>query len=373
MKRLIAALFMLVSLVSISVAQSGTGRLPAPGTRATPRADNGPVITDIRDGGFEGSDSGSLLNNDWTYGSTNFGSPICTVAACGNGAGTVGPNTGDVFLWFGGIGGFAETAFVEQTVLLPQADDLYLAFGYRIGTYDAGTVYGIEILVDGNLVYTLTPLAVANFYQTDYVDLTAYADGLAHVIRFDYAKDNGTSTGNISVDDIVLYKGEGNRIANGDMEDLSGSDWTIFNESGDKQKCDNDPKFFSYTGNCAFVFTGGLNGNATLRQVISIPPRGLPEVGHRAPPYYSNYAGAWVQTKGGAKGKLVLKLKLDDATKLKGKKTLNSAGAYSWQQVAPLTYLNGQFIVSAQLMISIRTPFGKLYVDDVEVFEVGYY
>src|SRR6188768_2996250 len=39
----------------------------------------------------------------WAQSSTNFGSPLCTVADCGNGNSTAGPRSGSVWGWFGGV------------------------------------------------------------------------------------------------------------------------------------------------------------------------------------------------------------------------------------------------------------------------------
>jgi hypothetical protein len=51
----------------------------------------------IQDGGFEAGPSGGI----WTESSTNFGTPICSVAACGTGGGT-GPRTGAFWTFLGG-------------------------------------------------------------------------------------------------------------------------------------------------------------------------------------------------------------------------------------------------------------------------------
>ncbi|MFK8031594.1 MAG: hypothetical protein AB8G18_15265, partial [Gammaproteobacteria bacterium] len=61
----------------------------------------------VVDGSFE---DGSA----WTQTSTNFGTPLCTLFACGTGTGT-GPADGDVWAWFGGIGA-SEIGTVSQDV-----------------------------------------------------------------------------------------------------------------------------------------------------------------------------------------------------------------------------------------------------------------
>ena len=55
----------------------------------------------IQDGSFE---AGSP-NPFWTESSTNFLTPLCTLADCGDGLGTAGPRTGLVWAWFGGVDG----------------------------------------------------------------------------------------------------------------------------------------------------------------------------------------------------------------------------------------------------------------------------
>src|SRR6187455_3390784 len=68
----------------------------------------------IQDGGFEaGAGSGN-----WVESSSNFGSPICDLAGCGNGTGT-GPHSGTYFTWFGGLPSGVEIGSLEQTIMIP--------------------------------------------------------------------------------------------------------------------------------------------------------------------------------------------------------------------------------------------------------------
>ena len=56
----------------------------------------------------------------WGQSSTNFGTPLCTVADCGDGGGTAGPRTGTVWAWSGGTNA-DEQATLTQSVTIPMA------------------------------------------------------------------------------------------------------------------------------------------------------------------------------------------------------------------------------------------------------------
>lgn len=62
---------------------------------------NAQVTNLILNGNMEGAAAA------WTQTSTNFGTPLCTAAACGLGGGT-GPHAGAGWCWFGGLGGALE-------------------------------------------------------------------------------------------------------------------------------------------------------------------------------------------------------------------------------------------------------------------------
>ncbi len=80
-----------------------------------------PCSNAVTDGSFEGGAGGG----SWTEASTNFGTPLCDISSCGDGGGSVGPQDGSWWAWFGGIGAYEEGS-VTQSVTIPSgANSLY--------------------------------------------------------------------------------------------------------------------------------------------------------------------------------------------------------------------------------------------------------
>lgn len=133
--------------------------------------------------------------------STNFGSPLCTVATCGTGGGT-GPRTGDWWAWFGGIN-IGETGTLEQTGFIPRASRATLSFFLEIPAM--ATPGFLKVLLDGHLLFEATHDDAARYaaYAPVILDISAYADGAAHVLRFESTTDPGGTT-NFFVDDVSL-------------------------------------------------------------------------------------------------------------------------------------------------------------------------
>src|SRR6185295_18441594 len=71
----------------------------------------------LANGGFESAANPPA----WTATSLLFGTPLCTLDACGNGESTVGPRGGSYWVWFGGVldPQAVEIASVRQTVVIP--------------------------------------------------------------------------------------------------------------------------------------------------------------------------------------------------------------------------------------------------------------
>jgi hypothetical protein len=153
------------------------------------------------DGGFEGGSPSTY----WAEYSLNFGTPLCTAAACGTGTGT-GPYSGDWWAWFGGIGAYEEGS-VSQSVTIP-ADAEELTFFVEQVVCDSGLDY-LELLIDGNqefVTYGDDPACGVLGYREIVVDITAYADDAAHTVEFHseiYADVEGGS--NFFVDNVSIY------------------------------------------------------------------------------------------------------------------------------------------------------------------------
>lgn len=152
----------------------------------------------LADPGFEAG----TPNPSWTEASTNFGSPLCTVAGCGTGTGT-GPQTGTFWVWFGGITAL-EVGSVEQSVVIP-AGSATLNFGYESFVCGAGGAADfVRALIDGNEVWrrdaTSANCGVLG-YANQTVDISAYATGVSRVVRFESSQSTGS---NFFVDNVTV-------------------------------------------------------------------------------------------------------------------------------------------------------------------------
>lgn len=156
----------------------------------------------VQDGGFEAGGA-----TPWLQGSTNFGTPLCDPSCS---VGSAAPHGGQFWLWFGGALDVQEAAFVQQTGTIASVArwlDFYLWWRSSVvAPPDPGAVF--DVLIDGTTVFSLTPATAAAYadgYTQASVDISAYADGQVHTLRFagTFAASSGDAT-NIYVDDIVI-------------------------------------------------------------------------------------------------------------------------------------------------------------------------
>lgn len=166
----------------------------------------GPAL--VQDGSFEAG----FVSTYWAQTSTNFGTPLCD-SSCGG----VGPRTGDYWAWFGGAGTAAETGSLEQSGVIatgPKTLNFYIWWSSSVDAPpDPAATFNVKI--DGNTVFTLTP-ATAATYSTEYtlasVDISAYADGNSHTLRFESSNAAASGSTNIHLDDIEIVAGPSDEI-----------------------------------------------------------------------------------------------------------------------------------------------------------------
>jgi uncharacterized repeat protein (TIGR01451 family) len=152
----------------------------------------------LQDGSFELGTSTPY----WAQASTNFGTPLCTTSACGTGGGTALPHTGAWWAWFGGIDVF-ENGAVSQNVTLP-VGTARLRFQLWIGARSGNGSDFVRALVDGNPVFAAIESTPGyNAYTPVDVDVSAYANGGAHTLRFE-SITFGSGVTNFSLDDVSL-------------------------------------------------------------------------------------------------------------------------------------------------------------------------
>jgi len=182
----------------------------------------------ITDGSFEAG----IENPNWAA------TPglLCTVAVCGDGDGTAGPEEGEVWAWFGGTTD-AVTETLEQTVTLPRGD-AELEFQLWAGAVSTST-FSVQVTLDDTEVFAFssadvtreadedeggdedgeesdTALAALSSddedendedftggYEDVELDLSGYTDDKTHVLRFTFTKD-GLGDTNLSLDEVSL-------------------------------------------------------------------------------------------------------------------------------------------------------------------------
>ena len=158
------------------------------------------------DGGFEDTDPGTLANPHWTAVSTQFGTPLCGNAPCGR-TGFASAHTGAFWAWFGGTTGVgSEVASLSQAVTIPAgAPSVTLSFYLWVSAVSIPLTDTLEIQVDGVTQQTFTEPPVAEGdYSPFTVDLTGFADGASHTIRFLYTQPALGGTASFNVDDARL-------------------------------------------------------------------------------------------------------------------------------------------------------------------------
>ncbi|HQW80517.1 MAG TPA: hypothetical protein PLQ74_01465 [Pseudomonadota bacterium] len=158
----------------------------------------------LSDGGLEASDPNTAANPFWASTSQNFGSAICTNGTCPDDAGTALPRNGSAWAWFGGIAS-AETSTLSQSVVIPSGTPRHLNFFLRRGFVSTPFDAVLRIRVDGTLLRTVDePASAEAAYVSRTVDLSSFANGVSHLIQFEYVNPIGSGKSNFAVDDISV-------------------------------------------------------------------------------------------------------------------------------------------------------------------------
>ncbi|MEO8197593.1 MAG: hypothetical protein ABI689_12835 [Thermoanaerobaculia bacterium] len=186
-------------------------------------------VPTLASGSFEDAVGAPLDSPNWLEASTQFGSPLCTLALCGNGSGTVGPLTGDVWAWFGGVGGSTpETSSVSQTVWLPFAAYVDLEFQLGIGAVSAPFTDQLHVRMDGDTIASyLEPFTAETTYTPRSLIVDPFADGLPHTLQFQYVKAVDGNGANYSLDDIALTQLACQAILLDGFETRDTSNWSL--------------------------------------------------------------------------------------------------------------------------------------------------
>ena len=155
----------------------------------------------IVDGSFP--DSSAPFTTSWVQSSKNFGTPLCDIPKCGT---SFAPNSPSWGAWFGGAGGASvEIASLEQNITVPTGI-AQMQFYIWNKTWSVSDPDFVRVRLDGTELFL--SLATDVLYQAGYtqvaLDLSAYADGKSHILRF----ESMSNSADIFVDDIIRAPNE---------------------------------------------------------------------------------------------------------------------------------------------------------------------
>ncbi len=158
--------------------------------------DEPPVTGVVTDGGFEAG----TPNAAWNESSAAFGTPLCNEANCG----FAGARTGEAWAFFGGApdGG---TDALEQDLTLPFGI-AKLRFYLWIPAASANGNDRLQVLIDGHEVFSAgeDALRFRPGYRPVEIDVSAFADGGSHSLRFESLTSGTPEHTSFFVDDVTI-------------------------------------------------------------------------------------------------------------------------------------------------------------------------
>lgn len=170
-----------------------------------PLAGPASAVEVLADGGFEATVPNTTTNPYWEgFDSEYPQGPLCrTDNYCSNGDfGKATARTGVGWLWFGYAEIAGQTGWARQTVTIPYGQ-ASLRYWYRFGVVSAPYDATFTVSLDGTPVAVHAEPSTAQGYVEGVVDISAFANGGGHVLRFDYAKPTDGYT-NLTIDDVSL-------------------------------------------------------------------------------------------------------------------------------------------------------------------------
>lgn len=127
----------------------------------------------LLDPSFEGGTDAS----GWTQVSTNFGTPLCTEALCGNCGGGCIAYDGEWYAWFGGAGAATEElGALNQVVDMPAGTSATLSFWCVVGSPgDSLATEHVDVVANGTILWALRA-DMTNYYTYTQktIDVSSY-------------------------------------------------------------------------------------------------------------------------------------------------------------------------------------------------------
>lgn len=155
----------------------------------------------VADTSFEGGTPSA----SWTEASTNFGTPICDLANCGNCGGGCVAKSGSFYVWFGGVAAFEEGS-LTQSVTIPSGTAAYLRFWLTIPNAANTGNDSVAAFIDNIKVWGASDRDSATYqtYQQVMVDVTPFANGASHTLKMWSVIQGTPALSNFIVDDVTL-------------------------------------------------------------------------------------------------------------------------------------------------------------------------
>jgi len=170
--------------------------------------DDGAANGIVADTSFEATVSSGGANPSWASTDSNphanGGSLLYDAADT-----AIAPHSGHYVAWFGGWNSGSESQSISQTVTLPSGGPLYLNY-YRQTAFQVDTSNfpaNLVVSIDGTAIETTDLGAEGDVdYVPHSIDISAFADGGSHVLRFqyDYSDQDSVSDGSTFVDDVTI-------------------------------------------------------------------------------------------------------------------------------------------------------------------------
>jgi len=161
-------------------------------------APNANAVEQVLDGGFEAAAPAGNSPN-WTEADSIFGTPLCD-AGCGG----VGPRSGSWWAWFGGTTSI-QTSSLSQSVTIPSGTTATLNFYMWVSNAPAPQTASLTVKMDSTVINTYTPTTTDAGYVLRTFDVSAFANGAAHTLSFNYDNPTAKPTSpNIHVDDVSI-------------------------------------------------------------------------------------------------------------------------------------------------------------------------
>lgn len=141
----------------------------------------------------------------WSESSTNFGTPLCTEALCGNGGGGAVAHSGDWYAWFGGANA-PEEGHIGQTLTIPNGSSAEISFWVSLPTPGNGlTADFLKVTLDGVELLNINATDSADYtsYTEVTVSISPFADGNEHYLEARGVQSTSTSV-NFILDDFDM-------------------------------------------------------------------------------------------------------------------------------------------------------------------------